>query len=118
MLRILVPVDFSDTSKNALRYAIALFEDSKLEITVLHVFGATSTALMMKSIDRYLIKEAKSQMSSLIKEMEAESPEVYFKSKLAKNYAVSRIAKMANSGKFDFIVMGTKGVRSTSSTPP
>ena len=110
MLRILVPVDFSDTSKNALRYAIALFEGSKLEITVLHVFGAKSTALMMKSIDSYLIKEAKSQMSALINEMEKESPEVYFKSKLAKNYAISRIAEMANSGNYDFIVMGTKGV--------
>ncbi|MBT8270429.1 MAG: universal stress protein, partial [Bacteroidia bacterium] len=49
MLRILVPVDFSDTSKNALRYAAHLFEGSKLEITVLHIFGAKSTALMMKS---------------------------------------------------------------------
>ena len=51
MIKILVPIDFSDTSVNALQYAIDLFKDSMLEVTLIHVYGAQSTALMMKSID-------------------------------------------------------------------
>ncbi|WP_299364355.1 universal stress protein [Winogradskyella sp.] len=110
MKRILVPVDFSDTSKNALRYAISLFDNDQLEITVLHIYGTQSTALMMKSIDRILISDAEDHMNTLIKEMEAEAPLVVFKTKLSKNYPVSTISEMASRGNFDFIVMGTKGV--------
>ena len=110
MIKILVPVDFSNTSKNALRYAINLFEGIKLEVTVLHVYGAQSTALMMKSIDGVLLDEAKRQMNTLIKALENERPLVIFKSRFAKNYAVSTISELGNSGEYDFIVMGTKGV--------
>ncbi len=110
MVKILVPVDFSNTSKNALKYATHLFHGMALEITILHIYGAQSTALMMKSIDGILIREAKDQMSTLVKEMEAEFPSVNFKTKLAKNYAVSTISDLGNSGLYDFIVMGTKGV--------
>ncbi|WP_299526851.1 universal stress protein [Winogradskyella sp.] len=110
MYKILVPVDFSNTSKNALKYATSLFRGIELEITILHIYGAQSTALMMKSIDSILIKEAENQMSALVKEMEAEAPSVSFKTKLAKNYAISTISELGNSGIYDFIVMGTKGV--------
>jgi nucleotide-binding universal stress UspA family protein len=110
MLRILVPLDFSDTSINALRYAIHLFKKTTLEVTILNVYGAQSTALMMKSIDGILIRDAERQLNTVIKEMESEAPEVIFKTRLAKNYAVSAISELGNSGHYDFIVMGTKGV--------
>jgi nucleotide-binding universal stress UspA family protein len=109
MNKILVPLDFSDTSKNALRYAINLFKGKTLEITILHIYGAQSTALMMKSIDSILIRNAEKQLHDVIKEMTPESPEVIFKTKLAKNYAVSTISELGNSGYYDFIIMGTKG---------
>ncbi|WP_370391355.1 universal stress protein [uncultured Winogradskyella sp.] len=110
MVKILVPIDFSDTSKNALRYALSLFEGNKIEITIVHIYGAHSTALMMKSIDGILIRDAENKLNDLIKDMQTEAPDVVFKTKLAKNYAVSTIATMGDSGHFDFIVMGTKGV--------
>jgi nucleotide-binding universal stress UspA family protein len=86
-----------------------MFEGSKLEVTILHIYGAQSTALMMKSIDGILIRNAEQQLQEVIKEMSSESSEVIFKTKLAKNYAVSRISELGNSGYYDFIVMGTKG---------
>jgi hypothetical protein len=55
-----------------------------LEITILHIYGAQSTALMMKSIDSILIRNAEKQLHDVIKEMTPESPEVIFKTKLAK----------------------------------
>ncbi|HBH24670.1 MAG TPA: hypothetical protein DDY13_14775 [Cytophagales bacterium] len=110
MIKILVPIDFSDTSLNALQYATDLFKDSMLEITLVHVYGAQSTALMMKSIDGILIRNAEDQISSVIKEMESKTSNVVFKTKLVKNYAVSRISDLGDSGNYDLIVMGTKGV--------
>ncbi|MBO3116071.1 universal stress protein [Winogradskyella sp. DF17] len=110
MKKILVPVDFSDTSKNALLYALDLFEGSQMEITILHIFGTHSTALMMKSIDGILIKNAERDLNALIDEIRAKAPSVIFKTKLAKNYAVSTISKLGDSGIYDLIIMGTKGV--------
>ncbi|MEO1033175.1 MAG: universal stress protein [Bacteroidota bacterium] len=110
MVKILVPVDFSETSKNALRYAIRLFDSNQLEVTILHIYGAQSTTLMMKSIDSILIKDAQTQMDGLVKEMEEAVPSVIFKTKLSKNYPVSTISDLGNSGTYDYIVMGTKGV--------
>ena len=110
MYRILVPVDFSETSKNALRYATKLFDSKNLEITILHIYGTQSTALMMKSIDGILIKDAENQMKELLEDMDKEAPDVTFKTRLAKNYPVSTIASLGDSGNYDLIVMGTKGV--------
>jgi len=110
MKKILVPVDFSDTSKNALAYALDLFEGSQIELTIIHIYGAHSTALMMKSIDGILIKNAERDLHALIDEMKAKAPDVIFKTKLAKNYAVSTISALGNSGNYDLIIMGTKGV--------
>ncbi|MBK7409923.1 MAG: universal stress protein [Saprospirales bacterium] len=56
MNKILVPIDFSDTSLNALFYAIQLFTRSMVEITVLHTYETTSSAFHLKSMDRILRK--------------------------------------------------------------
>ncbi len=109
MNKILVPVDFSDTSSNALLYAIQLFGASSLEVTVLHIYGARSTALLMKNIDHVLEKDANRRMDELLESVEKEYPDVVFKRKLSKNYPVSAIAALADSGYYNYVVMGTKG---------
>ncbi len=110
MNTILVPVDFSETSANALSYAVQLFGPTSLKIWVLHVYDTRSkAALLMKSIDGVLEKNALNKMDELIQGMQTAYPEVTFKPQLLKGDAVSEIALMANSGEFDFIVMGTKG---------
>ncbi|MGB5663294.1 universal stress protein [Eudoraea sp.] len=110
MNKILVPVDFSDASSNALSYAIQLFGASSLEITILHIYGVKSSgALIMKNIDGILEKDAKQKMDELLKNVQKEYPDVVFKPKIIKNYAVSAIAAMGDRGNYDFIVMGTKG---------
>ncbi|WP_303315769.1 universal stress protein [Flavivirga abyssicola] len=111
MNKILVPVDFSETSLNALSYAIQLFGSSPIEITVLHIYGAKSNAaLLMKSIDSILEKDARSEMDELIQKVRKEHPDITLSSKIIKNYAISAIASLGDSGNYDFIVMGTKGV--------
>lgn len=109
MNKVLIPVDFSETSENALAYACKMFDKQPLEITLVNIFGATSTALMMKSIDSILIKEAKEELNTLENKYKSLFPEVQFKSQLYKNYAVDTIVSLADSGNFDLVVMGTKG---------
>lgn len=109
MNKILVPVDFSDASSNALSYAIQLFGTSSLEITVLHIYGVRSTAFLMKNIDEMLEKDARRDMDELLRNVQKEYPDVIFKSKITKTYPVSAIVALGDSGNYDFIVMGTKG---------
>lgn len=109
MNKVLIPVDFSKTSENALVYSCRLFDKSPLEITLVNIFGTSSTALMMKSIDSILIKEAKESLNNLIEKYKKLFPDVQFKSQLYKNYAVQTIVTLGDSGDYDLIVMGTKG---------
>ena len=109
MNTILVPVDFSDASSDALKYAIQLFGASDLEITVLHSYGVRSTTLMMKNIDGVLEKDARRRMDDFLKDFKKEYPQVVFNLKISKNQAVPAITSIGDSGKYDFIVMGTKG---------
>jgi nucleotide-binding universal stress UspA family protein len=109
MNKILVPVDFSDTSLNALSYAIELFGRTTVEITVLHTYGASSSAFHMKSMDRILEEDAQREMEVLVKKVRKEEPDIALKTKIVKGAAVSTITSLGNSGAYDFIVMGTKG---------
>ena len=109
MNKILVPVDFSDASSNALSYGIQLCGASSLEITVLHSYGVRSTTLIMKNIDGVLEKNAKQKMDELLRNFQKDYPDVVFKPIITKNHAVSGIAALGDSGDYDFIVMGTKG---------
>lgn len=110
MNKILVPVDFSETSANALSYAIQLFGPSSLEISVLHSYDTrSSAALLMKNIDGVLEKDAKNKMNELIQAVQEKYPDANLKPKIIKRPTVSAIASLGDSGDFDFIVMGTKG---------
>lgn len=110
MKHILVPVDFSDISMNALKYALDMFKGKPLAVTLAHFYGTPKGgAFLMKNIDRILEKEAQESMNALIKQMEEAHSEVSFISKTVQADASSTICDMGNSGKYDYIIMGTKG---------
>ena len=110
MNKILVPVDFSKTSANALYYAIQLFATSSSEITVLHSYDTrSSAALLMKNIDGVLEKDAQHKMDELIQEVQQKYPDANLNPKIIKRPTISAISALGDSGDFDFIVMGTKG---------
>jgi nucleotide-binding universal stress UspA family protein len=109
MTSILVPVDFSDTSANALSYAIHLFGPDSLEVTVLNVYGARSTALLMKNIDGVLEKDSKRRMDEFLENVKKEYPGIVFKTRIIKEQAVPAISEFGDSGNYDYVVMGTKG---------
>lgn len=109
MIRVLVPVDFSATSSNALRYAIQLFGESSLEITLLHAFSSNPTTMSMKNIDRVIQKDSRQTMDKILEKFRKEFPKVVFRFRILSDHAVSSITSMGNSGDYDYIVMGTKG---------
>lgn len=109
MNKVLVPVDFSDTSFNALLYALRLFKHSGLEITVLNTFDVNSSAFAMKSMDRIMREDAEREMEKLVKKVQKIEPDAVLQTKVIKGGAVSAITSMGNSPEYDYVVMGTKG---------
>ena len=109
MNKILVPVDFSITSQNALSYAIKLFGRTETEITVLHAYAADQSTFQMKSDDSVLHEGVANEMKALMEKVKNEKWAISLNSKIVNGEAVSTIARLGNSGAYDFIIMGTKG---------
>lgn len=120
--KILVPVDFSDCSENALVYAIRLANKINATIDVFHVAGydappldypvlvtlateekiKAATELMKKTIKKatHRAKEFLSQLPQVQTNIEIGIPDV-------------QICEAAKSKKIDYIIMGTQGQNST-----
>lgn len=109
MNKVLVPVDFSDTSMNALFYAIGLFRNSNVEITVLNTYAVHQSAGSLKSMYKILQENAQSDMDAFMKKVRKEEPDFALNPKVMEGESVSTISSLGNGGKYDFITMGTKG---------
>ncbi len=109
MIKILVPVDFSDTSINALMYAARLFEKEPLEITLLHVYGTRSPTLIMKNFDHVIEKGARRKMEKIRQEVLSTHPGASVNLEIRKEDTITRIVNMADQAGCDYLVMGTKG---------
>lgn len=115
---ILVPVDFSDGSKRALEYALALGEKLGAQVTVLHVVDypppySQVEALTMVApsegevtFDTFLRKRAQEDMKAFIAgfEKSGEIPVQY-----ESGAASDGIARAATELASDLVVMGTHG---------
>jgi nucleotide-binding universal stress UspA family protein len=116
--KILVPVDGSDTAKNAAKYAIEIAKQFKASIIILNVIE--KHPLIGKKVDSpeqvqhtiepisYYLKEAAGQFTGEIKELCDESKiasEVFIKT----GHPVTEIVREAKRSKADLIVMGSHG---------
>jgi universal stress protein A len=109
---ILVPVDFSERSRAALNYAIALASDFEGSLMVLHVLDPLLTAERFEPVRLRQIKsssrnEAVEQMRSLSREMIGSG--VPTQMCLRHGPATDIILAFAAAKKPDLIVMGSQG---------
>lgn len=113
--RILVPVDFSDCSYNALRYAALLGEKLEVdELIILHVMtlpvsygeygmAATSTVTIMHQEEQ--IETNFKKLTKVVPELK----NVPHTTHVEQGYTVSAINAFAKFNKIDLIIMGTLG---------
>lgn len=111
--KILIPVDFSNNSDNAIAYAIELCKRRKHEIDLFHVFTQHSNRYHNFSNESDLVDprvaEAKETMSQLITRLNLENPDIQFKGLFAEGNLYERIRVQVSTVNYDAIVMGTKG---------
>jgi nucleotide-binding universal stress UspA family protein len=112
---ILVPVDFSDHSKHALEYAIALARKLGASVHALHSYWAppptsysTEVVVVPQSFWEELGTAAAKKLETLLQEVDTEGIEIDFETTLED--PVTAIVECAEHREVDLIVMGTRGL--------
>lgn len=125
--RILYATDLSENSRYAFGYAVALAERFGASITLLHViedFSPSSTALIINHLGQQgladiqkrrtteFVEATKSRMAQFCEEVANDSPECKLlvdEMETGTGHPAEEILQMAKTGRFDMVVMGTRG---------
>lgn len=113
MKKILVPIDFSKISINALNYAVQLAKRSGARIQLLHVCFApgtipSNTLIELPSANQ-LIHEGLEDLEKLKRKIVKRHEELTVDCKCVNGFPVEEINRFAQKYKPDLIVMGTQG---------
>jgi nucleotide-binding universal stress UspA family protein len=111
--RLLCPVDFSESSLTALRFAISLAKESDAHLTLLHVIDVPpDDELLMERFDapefrRYVDEQARRRLEALVTDDVREWCQPETKVSYGKPYR--QILETAASEDADLIVIGVRG---------
>lgn len=116
--RILVPIDFSETSMIALDYALYIAEYLHSEITLLHVhetegFSNPLKSLLFKSSSdqKAIDSSVEKQLMEIAEKAKNTVPQIKVLTKSGEAKVSKQITDTAEEIKADLIVMGTRGTR-------
>lgn len=112
MKKILLPTDFSRNSKNAIEYALRLFQYEEAEFILLHAYSIPSVgAGTMVSLDDIIRQEAEKGMKEFLGEVCADNfcAVLEMRTKCILGNPRHVIKSYAESIQADYVVMGTKG---------
>ncbi len=114
MKHILVPVDLSKNSKEALRYAIHIALKYGAAITIVHFYSLLLKAVIHTTKDGYIEKSPDKWIQKRIKKISAKHPQLQLSHKILKGDAVVSMQSVAKSIDADLLIMGCQGVRENS----
>lgn len=109
--KILVPLDGSEHSLNALEKAIQIAKKFDGKITLINVYSVSSFRMTPSQVFAYVVEIRKSGESIL-----AEGKKIAFdkgiqvETLLKEGHIVEEILQKARDGNFDLIVMGARGI--------
>ncbi len=110
MKRILIPTDFSHTSKKALFYAIALAEKTGAKITILNVIDPPfNFPTNVEGVIDFLQENAESHLKEMITQINQKYPDKKFKiqSQVRIGKPVSQILESISDLDIDLVVIGS-----------
>ena len=114
---IIVPTDFSVTSRNAYHYAVRLAETLDATVTVVHIneYFIPVSEIAIAPLSEQEESRLGEAMSLFIAEEDASEEGIMVKNKvktrIIKGDPISRLVELSESGDADLIVMGTTGLQ-------
>ncbi len=117
MRQILMPIDFSDNAKNAIKYALELFKYERSTFYFLHAFAdeiyenKALTRDNLKTIEKDVQQQVESKLAQTLEFINTISPNPRHDYHMvsANNTLVDEAGKLVNNHNLDIIVMGTRG---------
>ncbi len=110
-MKILCPLDFSETSVNAIKYAGSLFGLGEAgEIEIVHCVNVSRRAMMFVKLDDMLKEKAEEDLKILLGKMEDHFPNLTVSTKIVSADPKYFLPKYAEQKGFDFVVVGTSGM--------
>ena len=111
MDKILVPVDFSNNSLNALNYAISLSEKTESKLYVVHIAKGGVLPNFLKNAHELPIKNAQKKMQKLEDKVRSDSNGVISKFLIKEGAFINEINKLIEDLDIELLIMGTKDKR-------
>lgn len=113
MKKIIVPIDFSDCSRNALKNAIIVAERMNMELILLHSFmlpvaTTDGTPLIVGSMIDDLQKASESSMTDFIKKT-PELDRVKYSTEITAGLLLSALTDVLEKHDVAYVIMGTHG---------
>lgn len=112
--KILIPIDFSEASRRAMRYGLEFARDLGAEATLLHAYALPNAVLPDGSVilaDAQLLASVVDEVDRLMRSAleEAALFDAPVSSQTVQGDAAKEIVRVADEGGYDLIVMGTHG---------
>ena len=109
--KILVPLDGSGHSLNALEKAVQIAKKFDGKITLINVYSVSSFKVTPSQVFSYVVEIRKSGESILAEgEKMAKAEGVQVETRLKEGHIVEEILKTSREGNFDLIVIGARGL--------
>ena len=113
MSKLLIPIDFSEYSENAIRYACQIAAVNGQSIDLVHVFSWHSNSYLNNQEDATLndprVPEAEEQMERTVNWLKQEFPGISTHALFRNGNLYEEIKSLTNQTSYDAVVMGTDG---------
>ncbi len=117
-MKVLCPVDFSVASVDAVRYALRLLDEREsMHLELMHCVYNGFRAEIFGDRVAYLEQHAKEDMAVLLEEVQQLAPEVFVSQVTRRGDPLQLVADHLGAQDFDYVVIGTKGLRAYRETP-
>jgi nucleotide-binding universal stress UspA family protein len=110
MNKVLIGMDFSKGSLNALEYAVELNKNKGAELLLLWVEPSAPDSEKEIGIRNEIRHDAKLELQKIISEKKRLYPKIDFKYKLRKGRIYKEISNVAMTGAYDLAIIGTHGI--------
>ncbi len=114
MIRVLIPIDFSEAARNAVVYAGYLYPKRDLELYLLNVYEMVhASSEMIISIDDILKRNSEKGLEVERNKYEEEFPELKGRIHIISKFGsiVNSIEKVTSEKGIDMVLMGTRGAK-------
>ena len=109
MKHIIVPVDLSKNSKEALRYAVHVARAANAEITVVHCYSLLLKAVIYTTKKGYTEKDAEKWIQKRLTKIRLKNPEQKIDSKIIQGDVVDSLRRLVEVTHADLVIMGCQG---------